>query len=102
MVVGAVLTMGDAVGSEVVEHALEHILQTAQHLEGRGEVDEDMLGIDLMLVATGMDDIGICHISGHVKIRSFTPLGRSYKKALNWGVLKGDGDSAIGHVILLQ
>ena len=26
MVVGAVLTMGDAVGSEVVEHALEHIL----------------------------------------------------------------------------
>ena len=25
MVVGAVLTMGDAVGSEVVEHALEHI-----------------------------------------------------------------------------
>ena len=87
MVVGAVLTMGDAVGSEVVEHALEHILQTAQHLEGRGEVGEDMLGIDLMLVATGMegrgevgedmlgidlmlvatgmDDIGICHISGH-------------------------------------
>ena len=51
MVVGAVLTMGDAVGSEVVEHALEHILQTAQHLEGRGEVGEDMLGIDLMLVA---------------------------------------------------
>ena len=44
MVVGAVLTMGDAVGSEV---------------------GEDMLGIDLMLVATGMDDIGICHISGH-------------------------------------
>ena len=42
MVVGAVLTMGDAVG-----------------------VGEDMLGIDLMLIATGMDDIGICHISGH-------------------------------------
>ena len=48
-----------------MEHALEHILQTAQHLEGRGEVGEDMLGIDLMLVAAGMDDIGICHISGH-------------------------------------
>ena len=65
VVVGAVLSMGDAVGGEVVEHALEHILQTAQHLEGGGEVGEDMLGIDLVLVAPGMDDIGICHIGGH-------------------------------------